>query len=78
MGGFETVALLLRKGANVDVKDRNGTTALHLAARNGSAIYSAMLYMYTYIHTYLLIIPKLYKQPTQWVLHNTAAMVTPY
>ena len=35
MGAFETVVLLLKKGANVDSQDRNGMTALHLAARNG-------------------------------------------
>jgi len=35
VGAFETVVLLLKKGANVDSQDRNGMTALHLAARNG-------------------------------------------
>jgi len=39
VGGVETLVLLLKKGANADMQDRNGTTALHLAARNGSAIY---------------------------------------
>jgi len=35
VGGFETVVLLLKKGANVDAQDRNGMSALHLASRNG-------------------------------------------
>ena len=42
VGGFETVAVLLRKGANVNIQDRSGTTALHLAARNGSAIFCSV------------------------------------
>lgn len=44
VGGVETVTLLLKKGANADVQDRSGTTALHLAARNGS--------VYNGVHTY--------------------------
>ena len=34
-GAADCVGYLLRKGASVDVQDKVGITALHLAARNG-------------------------------------------
>ena len=68
MGAFETVVLLLKKGANVDSQDRNGMTALHLAARNGlvtvcsfclciliTCICSVFMFLCVYIRACLLV-----------------------
>ena len=34
-GSADTVGVLLKRGANVNLQDKIGVTALHLAARNG-------------------------------------------
>ena len=34
-GSADSVGVLLKRGANVNLQDKIGVTALHLAARNG-------------------------------------------
>jgi E3 ubiquitin-protein ligase HACE1 len=34
-GSHDCLTLLLKRGANLDLQDKAGNTALHLAARNG-------------------------------------------